>query len=352
MKTTFKNKNSGLTLVELLVVIAIMGLLTALIVPQVRLVNQDRNIREAARVVGTSLTQARDRAIGNSAPAGLLIERNTNLVFQNDVYYGGTRLYLMRNVPNYVDDHGEGAEVGTAPGSGYVVKIRKPWEQDEQNVVRVGDEIRLNNSSVLYRITSVTPGVNMLLQEALTLGINTTSPLPVPVQGNGIPYVIERSPRKMESSRVDLPDGYIVDLRYSGPLDLRNANGDLINGGEDGQLKSATKFSIAGDTSDLILTFQPDGSLKNMGFNGRSALPSGSVYLYVTEYRPQDFNPNDNENGAAAKVLANPASLWVTLSDQTGGVNVGYNAPNVTGDVYNDISGARQLSRSRNSANQ
>ncbi|MCH2182065.1 MAG: prepilin-type N-terminal cleavage/methylation domain-containing protein, partial [Mariniblastus sp.] len=164
MKTTFNNRRTGLTLVELLVVIAIMSLLTALIVPQVRLINKDRNIREAGRVVGTTLTQARDRAIATGA-AGLMIERNLNLNVGESVFYGGTRLYLMRKLPNF---QGEDAVVGTSsvPGSPveFTVTMDKPYKWDQQSpeerVIQVGDRMRLNHGSIRYPITGFSdPGV-------------------------------------------------------------------------------------------------------------------------------------------------------------------------------------------------
>ena len=356
MNTDYTDKRAGLTLVELLVVIAVMALLTALIVPQVRLINKDRNIREAARVAGTALTQARDRAIATGA-AGLMIERNTNLVDGNNAYYGGTRLYLMRNVPNYVDDHGQGAEVMSGVGGGYVVKIRKPWEQDQQQVIRVGDKIRLNNSSVRYRIMSVSPGVDMLGNPALVLTLDAgqpvlpgnvaVSPLPAPRTGNGIPYTIERMPRKMKSSRIDLPEGYIIDLRYSGYW-------DGVNHGGTGQ---TTEFAIAGDSTPVELHFGGDGSLDRLQVaskgQGAPYFSRGSVDLFVTEYRPEDASLTGVP--AAKAILANPAALWVTLSHQTGGVNVGYNSP-PTDPTINSIQGliisARGLSRDRTSASQ
>ncbi|MFM7564060.1 MAG: type II secretion system protein, partial [Planctomycetota bacterium] len=41
----------GLTIVELLVAISILSLLAVILVPQVRMLNRERGIREAARVV-------------------------------------------------------------------------------------------------------------------------------------------------------------------------------------------------------------------------------------------------------------------------------------------------------------
>ena len=55
----------GVTLVELLVVISIMTIIFAILVPRLRAVNEDRNIREAARVVSSAFSRASSRAIND-----------------------------------------------------------------------------------------------------------------------------------------------------------------------------------------------------------------------------------------------------------------------------------------------
>ncbi len=380
---TRKNRQpAGLTIVELLVVISIMALLTALIVPQVRLINKDRNIREAARVVGTALTQARDRAIATGA-AGLMIERNGNLFLADEepgypVYYAGTRLYLMRHVPNYVDDHGEGASLELNNDGDYVVAIRAPWEQAQQAVIRPGDNICLNSSSVRYLIESVTP-FTANATPYLRLGINTDAPLPAPVasvqggQPQPVPYTIERLPRKIESSVIDLPEGYIIDLRYSGYWNQNPfVKGPLPTNVFD-QTSEFTTYHPDSNSSlvkeSIELYFGKDGSLDRYRVPALGFLPKlsrGSMDLFVTEYRPEDLiNPAESGlelRGTRAKsILSNPASLWVTLSHQTGGVNVGYNEPPTAADrnenpgfdlVNWEIYQARDLSRDRTSASQ
>ena len=94
-----KKHNFGVTLVELLVVITIMTIVTALIIPRVRVLNKDRNIRETSRVIGSLLASASNNAIAQGA-AGVVFERNRNFVERNDdndeeVFFACTRMYLM-----------------------------------------------------------------------------------------------------------------------------------------------------------------------------------------------------------------------------------------------------------------
>ena len=374
MKIVFKIRRTGLTIVELLVVIAIMVILTAVMVPQVRLVNKDRNIREAARVVGTSIGQARDRAIATGG-AGLRIERNFNLVDGTNAYYGGTRLYVMRNVPNY---QGEGATVVRAPVDmepppspevNFDVFIPKPYQWDVQPVIKVGDRIRFNHGSILYPIVGfpndgpVTPGQIKMRLGGYPDAEQDPGILPRPRITAGGPtssFSIERSPRRIDSSRVDLPDGYIIDLRYSGHWSGNSSRFCI----------PATGFVDPDSNPGIELYFGPDGSLDRMRVeggldvndssgqvvmlpvnSGNPYLPSGSVDFFVTEYRPSDAGLSGLN--AAQAVLNNPASLWVTLGAQTGGVNIGYNSPpGNLNTVPQLITRARALSRDRTSANQ
>ena len=93
----------GFTLIELLVVVAIMSALTALMLPRLRTVSQDRGIREAARVVGSKFAEASDRA-RRDGKASVTLVRNPNLVDVDGVQYGASTIYLSRAVPNFTGD--------------------------------------------------------------------------------------------------------------------------------------------------------------------------------------------------------------------------------------------------------
>ena len=104
---TFIKLHRGLTLVELLVAITILTIVTALVVPRIRVINKERTIREAARVAGSVFSTARDRAIAEGT-AGVIIQRNLNFSTTtssgNRVFFAGTRLFQMRSVPDYIGD--------------------------------------------------------------------------------------------------------------------------------------------------------------------------------------------------------------------------------------------------------
>ena len=215
-------RRPGFTLIELLVVISIMAALTALMIPRLRAINQDRGIREAARIVGSKFAEASDRARRDGAAAVTLV-RNPNMVDVDGVLFGVSTISLSRAVPNFIGDDGT---QGTMQSSGTVLRIPEPLEfvsgTPEENVVRVGDSVRISASSpvtstVAYRIVEITPiaasGAN---PPRLDLRLDLNPTLPDPPSGGSVSYVIERQPKILRSSITDLPPGYTC-LLYTSP---------------------------------------------------------------------------------------------------------------------------------------
>ena len=60
-------KQSGFTLIELVVVVAVLAIVGVLIIPSVRTLNEDRKIRDTARVVGSVFASAREQAAVNGS---------------------------------------------------------------------------------------------------------------------------------------------------------------------------------------------------------------------------------------------------------------------------------------------
>ena len=224
-------RRPGFTLIELLVVISIMAALTALMIPRLRAVNQDRGIREAARVVGSKFAEASDRARRDGAAAVTLV-RNPNMVDVDGVLFGVSTIFLSRAVPNFIGDDGM---PGTMQSNG-VLRIPEPLEFDlatpEENVVRVGDSVRISasrpvTSAVAYEIvgfrTNPAPPADFL-----DLILRNNPAQPAPPSGGSVSYVIERQPKILRSSITDLPPGYTVDLRLSGPIvQIEDGSGSL-----------------------------------------------------------------------------------------------------------------------------
>lgn len=380
------NRRLGFTLIEILVVVSILGILTALLIPRLRTVSKERNIRESARVVGSMFAQASQRAVADGV-AGVLLERednNDNFLLDSDgdgvldYEYGVTRLSLLRRVPDYVGDQlptedrsvfGYGATTDSmtaGAGTAATARISKPIEQDDQKIVEVGDFISFNHNSVKYRILAVTEAVSNgvpFLDLTLhlgenELGLNEYLPDPagfLPEQDfdgsatpagfePGAPFVIQRSPRTLRSSTVDLPNGYIIDLRFSGftmldsgfqaVADIPRAQ-QITNVIEPRPRVLVTRIDsspqvVSFSQSNIAFLFDDQGKLDRMisrapydfnldGINDTFAtfqrIAGDSLHLFVTEI---ETDPTTNP-------LYLDKNLWVTISSGSGTANVGYN---------------------------
>lgn len=345
IKNRKHSRNRGVTLVELLVVMAILAIITALLIPRLRIINKDRNIREAARIVGSTIAKASSRAVDDGI-AGLIIERNDNFIDTNGVYYAATRMYLMRKLPPFAgDDENAQAEVMAGGGGNTMdIEIQTPLEHTAaEPLVQARDEIRLNYSSVRYQITAVTPLPSGKLELEVTLGLANLGVRPKLEPGD-YPYVIYRQPRKLETSRVDLPDGYYVDLRLSGPLVPTPSPVPIAPDWERGSVFDDT--TTAGNTVQLF--FNGDGSISRYAYTNSGGVAEGipikAFHFFVTGYDPDSNLPP----------MQNPAAMWVTTDNATGSTNVAYNAPPPTGltTVLNQAQYARGITSNRQSATQ
>jgi prepilin-type N-terminal cleavage/methylation domain-containing protein len=351
----------GFTLVEILVVITIMSVLTLLIVPRVRLITKDRNIREAARVVGSMFANASQRAAAEGKKAGVLIRRNANFVDANyrdsngqAIPYAATTLYLMRAVPDFT---GDDASARATRISATRCRIDTPLDVD---AVQVNDRIFLNNQRFGYRIKSIAPNdateLDLELETFDNSVYNSVRRTTYPPLGFSTPvtFRIERRPRIVASSGIDLPTGYQIDLRYSGwfvdspggfpPDSVTLMNIDNVNPDND-----PTTIN-----TDIQVVFNEQGGIESVehgsDFN-QKFLPTSSLYLFVTE--------DDLDLGANQDPLVRDSNLWVTVGNHNGGTSIGYNASpgnfidntNVM-EMRNRITYARGLAANRQNASQ
>ena len=287
-------QRSGMTLIELLVAIAILVIIAAILVPQLRFASADRNIREASRLVASTFAQASQRAI-NDGEAGVLIVRNPNIT-EDDVAYAATSMFLMRRIPRYV---GENLDAVATRMSDTLVSIETPLEQAALGTIRVGDQISFGNQSQLRFL------INDIAESGANLNL-TLAPSPFGAPPNDpSKFVIYRQPRRLASSRVDLPTGYLVDLRLSGELNASNTSFFAL----DNSAESVTYLFNGRGNIDRFFYTDSGGARLNR-------LPSQPAYLMVREFNPE-------ENGETIQsVLNSELSMWVTVELTTGAANV------------------------------
>ncbi len=335
----------GVTLIELLVVVAIISVLTAMMIPRLRTINKDRNIREAARVVGSVFASASQRAIAEGT-AGVLLERNPNFI-DGGVNFACTTMFTLRSLPPYLGDQVN----SKATINGGVVTIPTPFEHTLTTpVVQKNDYISLNYSSIRYRISAANAvGTNLTLTLDPLQFVTGGGFLPVPpdVSGPGVDFVVYRQPQKLESSRVDLPEGYVIDLRYSGPLVDTDTPADGFF--------DAAVFNQATGPDQIAVIYNNSGAIDFLYYNDSigntiSIPPTSSIYWYVAAY----------EIDSTVMPIFQTSNIWVT-SNTTGGVNVGYTVPATPNrdfdgdgkiDIADQILEARSIADTQQSAAQ
>ncbi len=343
----------GVTLVELLVVMSILSIIAVILIPRLRVINKDRNIREAARIVASAFSKASARAI-NDGSAGLMIVPNPNFqgptsfedagdVSDDEPFFAGTRIFQMRQLPRYIGDD----ETASATINGNEVTISPvPFEHTATNpLIQVNDEISFGGSSYRYRISDVS-------LNGAVLTLDDPAPAPLPTLGSGAPFVVHRQPRRLESSEVELPEGYLIDLRYSGPL-VRGIHGTYLNQTPQApQATQPTSIWMQFDANGGISRLYFDDPVYDEGTNGLQ--PTGALNWLVTQYDPNALDP---VSGAPASreqdPIFSPSNKWVTVDSVTGSVNVASGAvPQAPSDLRDAILQSRAIAVGRQSAAQ
>ena len=257
-------------------------------------------------MVASLFAEASQRAI-NDGVSGVLIERNPNITDASGAY-ASTSMFILREMPRYTGDSGNALasgvtlipETANTPAT-FEIVIPLPIEQTDLGTVRPGDQISFGDQTQLQfaiRNAIEDGAVLRLICSTSVFGAPPTSP-------SGSEFIIERQPRKLVSSRVDMPTGYLVDLRLSGEVDSTD-----------------TFFAQAPDaTSSVSYLFNGRGSIDRFFYaNSAGALdfgiPRQPAYLMVREYSA------DEGGELIENVLNSERQMWVTVDPTTGAANV------------------------------
>ena len=153
------------------------------------------------------------------------------------------------------------------------------------------------------------------------------------------------------------PDGYLIDLRYSGPIHPDASTDDAL-GTRFGE-PAVPPSNDPDDKSPITITFDDSGAIDqvyywdpNLQLQPLPAPPGGmrsvnmldSFYLFIEEF----------EIDANIKPIDRPSNLWVTVNNTSGGANVGYSVPPNPNEpsLAVRILEARQIAQQQQSANQ
>lgn len=272
----------GMTLVELLVVITILVIMIGLAIPIMRPNLRDRGLREASRQLNTYVTLAKARAAEKRRPVGLYIKRDPN--FPNTAY----QVYLAETPIPYMGQMQDDRATLHDRGDGFA---QSATISDPSGLVKKGDLIQFDFKGPRYRIMS--PPSNGPFE----ITPEDTS-VRLPLAGSAR-YQVFRQPVRSGTNPLELPNGIVIDLQFSGV--------------------GATGNEMASDNGDIIIMFEPNGSVSRV--YGFSPAQLGTIHLLVGR-----LEQTSDLNGAPTTAnLIDPTNSWVSIGHQTGTVTTAEN---------------------------
>ncbi|MFM8494860.1 MAG: Tfp pilus assembly protein FimT/FimU [Planctomycetia bacterium] len=201
----------GFTLIELLVVVAILGLLAVVVLPNLAGTISSRRYREAARDTSAFIARCQSRAIGASAPKGVMLQPLTaNTATAIDLYFADTP-------PVYAGE----TSLSTATISGVTNVTAGPLTvtfdgatqtrlSQETDFCRAGDAIQFGGTGA--KLKFLPPNQVTMWFEANQSPRNTAWPR---AQGAGLSFRIWRQPTRGPGGVLQLQKGASVDLAWS-----------------------------------------------------------------------------------------------------------------------------------------
>ncbi|MGD9724262.1 MAG: prepilin-type N-terminal cleavage/methylation domain-containing protein [Pirellulales bacterium] len=369
----------GVTLLELLVVLLILLMVTAAAVPLMAPALQNRRMREAARLTSTFISGARSRAIQTGRETGV------QLVRFNGNPWAVSLAYVEYPQP-YAGDLVDSKLRVWSDGSRFEFISDVTW----QGRIRVGDLVQLKGSGPSYRILQGNDVLGTVLDPAkagqwrLAIADGILPPVtptptgwifPTPSEPwtdtnlNGFrepsesyqdldggtdfdlhqvlpgefPYQIFRQPVRTSDTPMQLPEGVVIDLLYSGI-----GIGNTVQFG-DTTIPLANWPTNPPVKYDPIITFTPNGSVGHVG-TMTMFRPTATIYLLLGRRElMSDVNNGDDYNLYDPRPAATAENLylqnfWITIGYQTGMI--------ATSEVYKNpgnVATARFLAQSAQS---
>ncbi len=340
---------TAFTLVELLIVMLIFSVLAAVALPLVKSLVSDHKVVNGAKSLSSFIQVARNRAIVDGRPTGVLIERldTVDTDSANPLRASAIRFRQLNGVPPYSGDSSNSRAIlaqdsGTATtGIDTAVFVARDnqllWLSARSNgngsaPIKNGDLLELTggrtvviNSMVLNGTTPETITVRFDLNESFGGSGTITSTDRFPVSGSRttawnypstfagvipafatrVKYKIHRRPTVSQSVVFDFPRGIAVDLNYSG---------QGIRGNEFAPI-------VGSSASDIAIVFGADGKVVSASdASGAFGQPTGMMFLCVGDSGGvRSENLVDNDERDPANIL-NLDSVWVVINPATGRV--------------------------------
>ena len=316
-----RSKEKGLTLIELLVVGTIILILAVIALPLVKPMIDSQQTRSASQVVSTYLNRAKNRARLTGRPCGVRFE-----VFPSTEEWGGASL-VMRQVevpPVYTGFMG--TETGSVLPADYVSGLPLRFVCDDpylQRTLRPGNRVQVGGNGPYYTI-----------KEALPSYFTLEEPVTTPTAARAGKFRVQLAPRPTMTPPVALPQGTVVDLKYSGcGVDYWNFDG-----------------AVFGNAYDVTVMFSPSGEI-SLPAEG-SPYPVGPLFLLIGRWDQIPAVRDSGEEGSWPN-WADGRNYWVVVQPQSGLVTTAEVNPITLADGDDDIDpGQVRVARSREFATQ
>lgn len=373
---------AGFTLIELLIVVVIVLLITAVAIPVIAPAVQGRRAREASRELSTFLAVTRDRAIATGRPCGIWIERVPD---QPDVAFLISQCEVP---PPFSGDSSQSrVAVGFVPREGqngafprplvclpleYVGNQWSPVQGAWDNLIREGDLIKFNHQGHTFMLRQQTVAgmpmwtIGSWVSDANNNGRadpwevvfhenHSANLLMLPPRSNRsppehtFPFQITRQPKKSSGRALQLPGGMVLDLNYSGEIQL--GTGAPLpffarSGVTSGDAYQGAPLMLQNEPTEIAILFAPNGSLEHVyavgGYDliGGQYLPlgGGTCYqptspLYLLVGKRANVPLYGSQVALPLKLdedLPNwldPESIWIAINPTTGLVSTSENIP-------------------------
>jgi len=355
----------AMTMIELLVVITIIMVLTAVMIPTIRYQYRNRALREAERQLNAFIGSAQARAQQLGRPVGIWIERfrnetlppiagaapalASNNMYPTDANYAVT-VYIAEVPLPYSGDVRDArvwlSKVLLPPDDKWVWQLNFPPTSMLLNslnpLIRRGDhfQIKLDHHGHFFEAQRTSsPDQDGYVLTENPVGDGTRIPIAA-TTSTGVPFQIQRQPRKAFVPPLNLPVGSVIDLSVSG----------MAAGGNE-FLTTATNGN-----RPVIIMFQPNGGIESVIFNGKIDRPQGWIHLLIGRQNQvlptSQFLDEETEKGN----IMDMNNRWVSIDHRTGSITsesvdsiTRYrNDPNspTNSTVAQTIAAARQLVRS------
>jgi type II secretory pathway pseudopilin PulG len=352
---------AGFTILELLIVLLIILALTATAIPVLAPALEGRRMREASRLTTAFFSGARDRAIRNGRPVGVMIMADPLVPEMATVlrmaevplpYSGPTIISVAQLQVNSVQPNGLvqlQVQLLLTPDVSNPVPADLP-----PGLVRSQDTIQFNYQGPIYTIIGPTDGDGLISGSSLTVEVRVdpgtiydvggtlrTRALPWPNSGFGQPvsYQIIRQPAPSTVTPLVLPEGIVVDLTASGGLSPTSSYYPLDPSVRDPFLEALRDEDAASPESEpLIIVFNSTGGLDAVfrwlvdpsdpnNSQWVRLRPDGAVHLLMGRRENVPLQPGAvvSQNVYTDPTDEEPtylSNLWVSIHAQTGLITV------------------------------